>query len=124
LSSVRSSGEAEHDASIALWLTQLRWIAVAGQLLVIGLVWFFLRIPLPLQPLLGLVFLTVLSNVGLWLWVRRSLRLPTPLSPVGANGAEAMLRCFCSWQVLSVASLAYVAVHVFCFVLFVFHLFH
>ena len=34
--------------------------------------------------------------------VRRSLRLPTPLSPVTANGAEAMLRCFSSWQVLSV----------------------
>ena len=34
--------------------------------------------------------------------VRRSLRLPTPLSHVTTNGAEAMLRCFCSWQVLSV----------------------
>ena len=74
MSSVRSSSETEHDASIALWLTQLRWIAVAGQLLVIGLVWFFLKIRLPLQPLLGLVFLTVVSNIGLWLWVRRSLR--------------------------------------------------
>jgi hypothetical protein len=52
--------------------------------------------------------------------VRRSLRLPTPLSPVGANGAEAMLRCFCSWQVLSVASLVFLnpMLQRMCFVLF------
>lgn len=71
----RLPGEAEHNAFTALWLTQLRWVAVAGQLLVIGFVWLVLRIPLPLQPLLGLVLFTVASNVGLWWWARRKLRL-------------------------------------------------
>lgn len=71
MSTDRTLSDLEHDASTALWLTQLRWIAVAGQLLVIGFVWFFLKIELPLEPLLGLVLLTVLSNIALWWWGRR-----------------------------------------------------
>ncbi len=57
---------AEPHISTAIWLTQLRWVAVAGQLLVIGSVVLLVEIPLPLFPLLALVTWTALSNIALW----------------------------------------------------------
>jgi two-component system sensor histidine kinase RegB len=70
----------EPHVSTAIWLTQLRWVAVAGQLLVIGYVWFVLQIPLPIVAMLLLVAGTAASNLALWLWARRlqkvSLGLP------------------------------------------------
>ena len=45
----------EPHVSTAIWLTQLRWVAVAGQLLVIGYVWFVLQIPLPIAAMLLLI---------------------------------------------------------------------
>jgi two-component system, sensor histidine kinase RegB len=62
---------AEPHVSTAVWLTQLRWVAVGGQLLVIGYVWFVLLVPLPIVELLLLVTGTVISNTVLWLWTRR-----------------------------------------------------
>ena len=66
----------EADTSTALWLAQLRWIAIAGQLIVIGFVTMFLGVLLPLERLLTLVLLTIASNIGLWLvakrWANRS----------------------------------------------------
>lgn len=44
-------------------LAQLRWVAVAGQLITIGLVHYGLGVPLPLAPMLGVVTLLVLANV-------------------------------------------------------------
>ncbi len=61
---------AEPHVSTAVWLAQLRWVAVAGQLLVIGVVEFFVGISLPMLPLLLLIGGTGLSNVALHLWVR------------------------------------------------------
>jgi len=66
VSDERTVHEIEQDASTALWLTKLRWIAIGGQLLVIGFVWLILKLPLALPQLLSLVLLTALSNVGLW----------------------------------------------------------
>jgi two-component system sensor histidine kinase RegB len=70
----------EPRVSTAIWLTQLRWVAVAGQLLVIGYVWFILKISLPIVSLLVLVTGTAISNTVLWFWARHlqrvSLRLP------------------------------------------------
>ena len=60
----------EAHISTAIWLTQLRWIAVAGQLLVIGYVWFALLVPLPIIELLLLVTGTAISNTILWLWAK------------------------------------------------------
>ena len=65
---------AEPHVSTAIWLTQLRWIAVAGQLLVIGYVWFALYVPLPIIELLVLVTGTAISNTILWLWARKLRR--------------------------------------------------
>lgn len=62
---------AEPHISTAIWLTQLRWVAVAGQLLVIGSVVLLVEIPLPLLPLLALVTWTGVSNIALWVWARR-----------------------------------------------------
>ena len=61
----------EAHISTAIWLTQLRWVAVAGQLLVIGYVWFALLVPLPIIELLLLVTGTAISNTILWLWAKR-----------------------------------------------------
>lgn len=65
---------AEPHVSTAIWLTQLRWIAVAGQLLVIGYVWFALCVPLPIIELLVLVTGTAISNTILWMWARKLRR--------------------------------------------------
>ncbi len=65
----------EPHVSTAIWLTQLRWVAVAGQLLVIGYVWFALFVPLPIVELLLLVTGTAISNSVLWLWARRLKRI-------------------------------------------------
>ena len=65
---------AEPHVSTAIWLTQLRWIAIAGQLLVIGYVWFVLSIPLPILELLVLVTGTAVTNTVLWFWASRLRR--------------------------------------------------
>ena len=62
---------AESDASTAMWLAQLRWIAIAGQLIVISFVSLVLGIPLAIPQLLTLVLLTIASNVALWGIARR-----------------------------------------------------
>ncbi len=69
----RSKHEIEDDASTALWLTKLRWIAIGGQLLVIGIVSLLLKFPLYVPQLLALVLLTALSNLGLWFFAKRAL---------------------------------------------------
>ncbi|RLS73869.1 MAG: sensor histidine kinase [Planctomycetota bacterium] len=61
----------ESDASTAMWLAQLRWIAIAGQLIVISFVSLVLGIPLAIPQLLALVLLTIASNVALWAIARR-----------------------------------------------------
>jgi len=63
--------ESQTDNSTALWLAQLRWIAIAGQLIVIGFVRLVLGIPLEIPQLLTIVLLTIASNIALWLVARR-----------------------------------------------------
>ena len=76
---------AEPHVSTAIWLTQLRWIAVAGQLLVIGYVWFALYVPLPIIELLVLVTGTAISNTILWLWSRKLRRTSQANTAVGSS---------------------------------------
>jgi two-component system sensor histidine kinase RegB len=52
----------------ASWLIRLRWVAVVGQLLTIVAVYWLLRIPIAITPLLILVFVTAVSNVLLMWW--------------------------------------------------------
>ena len=76
---------AEPHVSTAIWLTQLRWIAVAGQLLVIGYVWFVLYVPLPIIELLVLVTGTAISNMILWFWARKLRRTSQANTAIGSN---------------------------------------
>ncbi len=55
----------------AAWLVQLRWVAVAGQLLTIGVVAYGLEIQAPYAVLLVLVSVTAVTNLGFSIWVRR-----------------------------------------------------
>jgi two-component system sensor histidine kinase RegB len=79
----RNHSFSEPNTSTAIWLSQLRWIAVAGQLVVIGFVSAILKIPLPLTPLLVLVCVTALTNVALMWWARRGGSHSS--TPVGNN---------------------------------------
>jgi two-component system, sensor histidine kinase RegB len=54
----------------ARWLLHLRWVAVAGQLVTIGVVYWGLRIELPLWGLLGLIAITAATNLAYALWLR------------------------------------------------------
>lgn len=54
-------------------LIQLRWLAVAGQLLTILVVQYSLGVRLPLEPMLSLLGLLVLFNLASWLRSRLSL---------------------------------------------------
>ncbi|MEQ1829138.1 MAG: HAMP domain-containing sensor histidine kinase [Pirellula sp.] len=77
----------EPHISTTIWLTQLRWIAVAGQLLVIGFVWFVLRVPLPIVPMFILVAVTAASNTALWLWAKQ-LQRESSMNPRLTNVAR------------------------------------
>jgi two-component system sensor histidine kinase RegB len=46
------------------WLVRLRWGAIAGQLVTIAAVHYWLRIQLPLGPLVGLVAVEAVTNLG------------------------------------------------------------
>lgn len=54
------------------WLLQLRWFAVVGQLLTIGVVDHYFGEQLPIRKLLGLVGFTAATNVAYWIWLRGS----------------------------------------------------
>jgi two-component system sensor histidine kinase RegB len=55
----------------AAWLMQLRWVAVTGQLLTIGIAHFVLHIALRLLPLLIGVGFTAATNLAFAWWLRR-----------------------------------------------------
>jgi two-component system sensor histidine kinase RegB len=82
----RNHSFSEPNTSTAIWLSQLRWIAVAGQLLVIGSVVLLLNIHLPVLPLLILVTGTALSNIALMFWAHRvSIRQKTESDPANPS---------------------------------------
>ncbi len=58
----------------AVWFLQLRWVAVAGQLLTMAVVSWALRIELPVVELLSLIGVTASTNTLYWLWLRHQAR--------------------------------------------------
>ncbi len=74
--------------STAIWLTQLRWVAVVGQLLVVGSVTLLLKIPLQWIPLLLLISWTAVTNLGMTYWVRRIKWSLNAKSDSGVTGKE------------------------------------
>lgn len=69
---------AHHLAVNASWLMRLRWVAVAGQLITIGVASQGLHLSLQLGPLLAIVLFTALTNAGLWIWLRWLDQAPQP----------------------------------------------
>ncbi|MCU0712348.1 MAG: ATP-binding protein [Pirellula sp.] len=74
--------------STAIWLTQLRWVAVVGQLLVVGSVTLLLKIPLQWVPLLLLISWTAVTNLAMTYWVRRIKWSLITKSEAGLEGVE------------------------------------
>jgi len=54
------------------WLVRLRWLAIAGQLAIVGLAELALRVSLPLALVAGLISITALSNLALTAWLRKA----------------------------------------------------
>ncbi len=52
-----------------IWLLQLRWVAVLGQLVTVLTVAGLLRLPIPVWPLLMMIGVTAASNLGFGLWL-------------------------------------------------------
>lgn len=57
------------------WLVRLRWMAAISQAVAVLVVKSLVGIELALGPLLGVVLITALSNVGLTLWLRGEPRI-------------------------------------------------
>jgi len=53
------------------WLVRLRWLAIAGQLAIVGLAVLGLQISLPLPLVASLISITALSNLALTAWLRQ-----------------------------------------------------
>ncbi|XZE51380.1 sensor histidine kinase [Planctomycetaceae bacterium SH139] len=58
------------EVATSIWLVQLRWAAVIGQLLTITTAHYFFARELPLQPLLVLVGFTAATNIVYGVWLR------------------------------------------------------
>ncbi len=54
------------------WLVRLRWLAIAGQLAIVGMAVLALRVSLPLPLVASLISITALSNLALTAWLRKS----------------------------------------------------
>ena len=52
------------------WLVRLRWLAISGQLGIVGLAVFALRVSLPLPLVVSFIMVTALSNLLLMAWLR------------------------------------------------------
>jgi len=70
----------------AIWLVQLRWIAVVGQCIAVGISYFGLGIRFPVTPVISLIFVTAFSNLGSMVVVRRIHRRYANSSEQGSNG--------------------------------------
>lgn len=60
----------------SIWLLQLRWMAVLGQLLTIAAAGGLVEIDLPLGPLLALIGLTAVTNAGHGIWLYHLQKRP------------------------------------------------
>ncbi|WP_153555707.1 ATP-binding protein [Roseimaritima sediminicola] len=69
----------------SIWLLQLRWMAVLGQLITIAAAWGVLKAALPLGPLLALIGLTAGTNLAYGFWLRH---IRQTVSQAAAPAAE------------------------------------
>lgn len=66
---------------VLLWLIRLRWLAVAGQLVAVGVTTTALRLDLPLPEILGCVAATAMTNLLLELRIRGGAEIPPIVVP-------------------------------------------
>jgi two-component system sensor histidine kinase RegB len=70
---------AAQEAHIVLrWLVRLRWLAVAGQTIATAVAVGILKLKLPLGAIESVILLTVVSNVLIHLWTKRSTAAVPP----------------------------------------------
>ena len=72
-------GDAVRQRINLSWLIKLRWGALMGQTLAVGVVWLVLQAALPLSQLLIVLAATAISNVLLTTWMRRVTGVPQAL---------------------------------------------
>ncbi len=66
---IRPTVVAQPTLDTATWFLQLRWVAVAGQLLTMASVALVMKIELPQIGLLSLISVTAVTNAFYWLWL-------------------------------------------------------
>ncbi|GAB5404377.1 MAG: ATP-binding protein [Aureliella sp.] len=71
---IRPHVHADPTLESAIWFQQLRWVAVAGQLLTLLVVSVFIGIQLPWISLLALIAATAATNAAYALWLRQLVR--------------------------------------------------
>ena len=105
ISATLQTDRGHHLVVNAAWLMRLRWVAVVGQLITIGVVTLGLQVALQLAPLLAVVLFTVLTNVGLWIWLGY-LDQATQLHHVPKHG-EGLLATVLAIDLVSLTTLLY-----------------
>lgn len=106
---------AEPTVETAVWLVQLRWVAVVGQWLAVGITHWGLGIALPIIPLLSLIGVTVVSNLAVTYVIRRYRIAPSiPLekdidvaSTSSVHVPSSWLGCLLLLDVLTLTGLLY-----------------
>ena len=88
----------------AVWLLRLRWVAAAGQLATIGVVHGIADISLPLGPLLTIIGITIVTNIGLHLWLTR---FEHSAQHSNIRAAYWMLGCLMTIDLVSLTGLLY-----------------
>lgn len=84
----------------AVWLLRLRWVAVTGQLITIGVAVLVLRVELQTLPLLAVVMFTVATNAVFALWLRSRAGAQDSFDDAGRD-----LRVLATVMTLDLASL-------------------
>lgn len=95
-----------HARLNASWLLKLRWVAVVGQLITVGIVCLILRIPLFVGPLLVIIAATAVSNLLLQQWIAAHDEFPETID--GTRRFDLCLGLVSTMDLLSLTTLLYV----------------
>lgn len=83
-------GVPRREIATSVWLLQMRWVAVIGQLLTISVAGFLFGDELPVQPLFVLVGFTAATNIVYAVWLRDEQATAT-LSPSSSTSPELLV---------------------------------
>jgi two-component system sensor histidine kinase RegB len=92
-------------AANATWLVLLRWVAVVGQMLTIGVARFGLRMPLSVWPLIAVVGVTAVTNLMFSVWSSRLRHRGR--SPSHAATAQRIVASVMTLDILALTVLLY-----------------